>query len=146
MFRITNSALMDRNYPNALAYIKIEAMIWVKQKLWAVKIWAKMISKQPSSFHLFAPEIPQRRYDGLTVTTCTTAHKLQGASTICFTNLNFLVRNKRSFRSFSVQLSNFIIKMMIKLLTYDLNTLKYWHFVWILSKLRSDIWKVGIIF
>ena len=41
---------MDRTYPNVLAYIKIEAMIRVKQKLWAVKIWAKMIWKQPSSF------------------------------------------------------------------------------------------------
>ena len=41
---------MDRKYPNALAYIKIEAVIRVKQKLWAVKIWAKMIWKQPSSF------------------------------------------------------------------------------------------------
>ena len=50
MFRITNSTLMDRKYPNALAYIKIEAVIRVKQKLWAVKIWAKMIWKQPSSF------------------------------------------------------------------------------------------------
>ena len=40
---------MDRKYPNALAYIKIEAVIRVKQKLWAVKIWAKMIWKQPSS-------------------------------------------------------------------------------------------------
>ena len=40
---------MDRKYPNALAYIKIEAVIQVKQKLWAVKIWAKMIWKQPSS-------------------------------------------------------------------------------------------------
>ena len=42
---------MDRKYPNALAYIKIEAVIWVKQKLLAVKIWAKMIWKQPSSFN-----------------------------------------------------------------------------------------------
>ena len=42
---------MDRKYPNALAYIKIEAVIRVKQKLWAVKIWAKMIWKQPSSFY-----------------------------------------------------------------------------------------------
>ena len=50
MFRITNLTLMDRKYPNALAYIKIEAVIRVKQKLWAVKIWAKMIWKQPSSF------------------------------------------------------------------------------------------------
>ena len=50
MFRITNSTLMDRKYPNALAYIEIEAVIRVKQKLWAVKIWAKMIWKQPSSF------------------------------------------------------------------------------------------------
>ena len=41
---------MDRKYPNALAYIKIEAVIRVKQKLLAVKIWAKMIWKQPSSF------------------------------------------------------------------------------------------------
>ena len=41
---------MDRKYPNALAYITIEAVIRVKQKLWAVKIWAKMIWKQPSSF------------------------------------------------------------------------------------------------
>ena len=41
---------MDRKYPNALAYIKIEAVIRVKQKLWAVKIWAKIIWKQPSSF------------------------------------------------------------------------------------------------
>ena len=49
MFRITNSTLMDRKYPNTLAYIKIEAVIRVKQKLWAVKIWAKMIWKQPSS-------------------------------------------------------------------------------------------------
>ena len=49
MFRITNSTLMDRKYPNALAYIKIEAVIRVKQKLWAVKIWGKMIWKQPSS-------------------------------------------------------------------------------------------------
>ena len=49
MFRITNLTLMDRKYPNALAYIKIEAVIRVKQKLWAVKIWAKMIWKQPSS-------------------------------------------------------------------------------------------------
>ena len=40
---------MDRKYPNALANIKIEAVIRVKQKLWAVKIWAKMIWKQPSS-------------------------------------------------------------------------------------------------
>ena len=43
---------MDRKYPNALAYIKIEAVIRVKQKLWAVKIWAKMIWKQPSSFSI----------------------------------------------------------------------------------------------
>ena len=50
MFRISNSTLMDRKYPNALAYIKIKAVIWVKQKLSAVKIWAKMIWKQPSSF------------------------------------------------------------------------------------------------
>ena len=50
MFRITNLTLMDRKYPNALAYIKIEAVIRVKQKLWAVKIWAKMIWKQPNSF------------------------------------------------------------------------------------------------
>ena len=49
-FRITISILMDRKYPNALAYIKIEAVIWVKQKLWAVKFWAKMIWKQPSFF------------------------------------------------------------------------------------------------
>ena len=49
-FRITNSILMDRKYPNALEYIKIEAVIWVKQKLWAVKIWAKMIWEQPSSY------------------------------------------------------------------------------------------------
>ena len=41
---------MDRKYHNALAYIKIEAVIRVKQKLWAVKIWAKIIWKQPSSF------------------------------------------------------------------------------------------------
>ena len=40
---------MNIKYPNALAYIKIEAVIRVKQKLWAVKIWAKMIWKQPSS-------------------------------------------------------------------------------------------------
>ena len=52
MFRITNSTLMDRKYPNALAYIKIEAVIRVKQKLWAVKIWAKMIWKQPSSLDI----------------------------------------------------------------------------------------------
>ena len=44
---------MDRKYPNALAYIKIEALIRVKQKLWAVKIWAKMIWKQPSSFQYY---------------------------------------------------------------------------------------------
>ena len=44
---------MDRKYPNALAYIKIEAVIRVKQKLLAVKIWAKMIWKQPSSLNLF---------------------------------------------------------------------------------------------
>ena len=50
MFRIMNSTLMDRKYPNALAYIKIEAVIRDKQKLWAIKIWAKMIWKQPSSF------------------------------------------------------------------------------------------------
>ena len=49
MFRITNLILMDRKYPNALAYFKIEVVIRVKQKLWAVKIWAKMIWKQPSS-------------------------------------------------------------------------------------------------
>ena len=46
---------MDRKYPNALAYIKIEAVIRVKQKLWAVKIWAKMIWKQPSSFAKAGP-------------------------------------------------------------------------------------------
>ena len=45
---------MDRKYPNALAYIKIEAVIRVKQKLWAVKIWAKMIWKQPSSLLIVA--------------------------------------------------------------------------------------------
>ena len=43
---------MDRKYPNALAYIKIEAAIRVKQKLWSVKTWAKMIWKQPSSFYI----------------------------------------------------------------------------------------------
>ena len=43
---------MDRKYPNALVYIKIEAVLRVKQKLWAVRIWAKMIWKQPSSFDL----------------------------------------------------------------------------------------------
>ena len=52
MLRITNLTLMDRKYPNALAYIKIEAVIRVKQKLWAVKIWAKMIWKQPSFFYI----------------------------------------------------------------------------------------------
>ena len=31
MFRITNSTLMDRIYPKALADIKIEGVIWVKQ-------------------------------------------------------------------------------------------------------------------
>ena len=36
MFCITNSTLMDRTYYNALAYIKIEGVIWVKQMLWAV--------------------------------------------------------------------------------------------------------------
>ena len=60
MFRITNSTLMDRKYPNALAYIKIEAVIRVKQKLWAVKIWAKMIWKQPSSFEL--PSVFHKQY------------------------------------------------------------------------------------
>ena len=45
---------MDRKYPNALAYIKIEAVIRVKQKLWAVKIWAKMIWKQPSSLAILS--------------------------------------------------------------------------------------------
>ena len=50
MFFITNSTLMDRTYPNALAYIKIEGVIWVKQMLWAVKVWAKMVWKKPSSF------------------------------------------------------------------------------------------------
>ena len=61
MFRITNSTLMDRKYPNTLAYIKIEAVIRVKQKLWAVKIWAKMIWKQPSSltclYNQFTPVV-----------------------------------------------------------------------------------------
>ena len=47
---------MDRKYPNTLAYIKIEAVIRVKQKLWAVKIWAKMIWKQPSSFDIPTPQ------------------------------------------------------------------------------------------
>ena len=53
MFCITNSTLMDRAYPNALAYIKIEGVIWVKQMLWAVKVWAKMVWKKPSSFDYF---------------------------------------------------------------------------------------------
>ena len=53
MFCITNSTLMDRTYPNALAYIKIEGVIWVKQMLWAVKVWAKMVWKKPSSFYGF---------------------------------------------------------------------------------------------
>ena len=57
-FRITKSTFMDRKYPNALAYIKIEAVIRVKQKLWAVKFWAKMIWKQPSSFVLFQIQTP----------------------------------------------------------------------------------------
>ena len=48
MFCITNSTLMDRTYPNALAYIKIEGLIWVKYMLWAVKVWAKMIWIVPS--------------------------------------------------------------------------------------------------
>ena len=51
---------MDRKYPNALAYIKIEAMIRVKQKLWAVKIWAKMIWKQPSSLSTFNPNYDKK--------------------------------------------------------------------------------------
>ena len=51
MFCITNSTLMDRKYPIALAYIKIEGVIWVKHMLWAVKVWAKMVWKKPSSFH-----------------------------------------------------------------------------------------------
>ena len=46
MFCITNSTLMDRTYPNALAYIKTEGQIRVKQMLWAVKVWAKMIWKK----------------------------------------------------------------------------------------------------
>ena len=41
---------MDRIYPKALADIKIEGVIWVKQMLWADKDRAKMISKEPSSF------------------------------------------------------------------------------------------------
>ena len=40
---------MDGIYPKALAYIKIVGVICVKQMLWAVKVWAKMILKQPSS-------------------------------------------------------------------------------------------------
>ena len=48
---------MDRKYPNALAYIKIEAVIRVKQKLLAVTIWAKMIWKQPSSFTLICGDV-----------------------------------------------------------------------------------------
>ena len=52
MFCITNSTLMDRTYHNALAYIKIEGVIWVKQILWAVKVWAKMVWKKPSSLAL----------------------------------------------------------------------------------------------
>ena len=49
MFRITNSTLMERIYPKALAGIKIEGVIWVKQMLWAVKVRAKIIGKKPSS-------------------------------------------------------------------------------------------------
>ena len=52
MFCITNSTLMDRTYPNALAYIKIEGVIWVKQILWAVKVWAKIVWKKPSSLFI----------------------------------------------------------------------------------------------
>ena len=36
MFRLTNSTLMDRIYPKALADIKIEGVVSVKQMLWAV--------------------------------------------------------------------------------------------------------------
>ena len=46
IFRITNSTLMDRIYPKALADINI----WVKQMLWAVKVRAKMILKKTNSF------------------------------------------------------------------------------------------------
>ena len=59
MFRMTKqnrestegySNLMDRIYPKVLADIKIEGVIWVKQILCAVKVRAKIIWKQPSSF------------------------------------------------------------------------------------------------
>ena len=50
LFCKTNLTLMDGIYPKALAYIKIVGVICVKQMLWAVKVWAKMILKQPSSF------------------------------------------------------------------------------------------------
>ena len=55
---------MDRKYPNALAYIKIEAVIRVKQKLWAVKIWAKMIWKQPNSLQGFFLEMTFKAHSG----------------------------------------------------------------------------------
>ena len=71
MFRITNLTLMDRKYPNALAYIKIEAVIRVKQKLWAVKIWAKMIWKQPSSFSRSCMEIINLHSDQVNCVTIT---------------------------------------------------------------------------
>ena len=66
---------MDRKYPNALAYIKIEVVIRVKQKLWAVKIWAKMIWKQPSSFaNLFAV---LHVHEGYHIQTCQNAEASQ---------------------------------------------------------------------
>ena len=48
MLCITNSTLMDKIYLKALAYIKIDGIIWVKQMLWAIKYLAKMIWKTSS--------------------------------------------------------------------------------------------------
>ena len=50
MLRITNSTLMDRILPKALADIKIEGVILVKHMLWAVKFRAKVIWKKTSFF------------------------------------------------------------------------------------------------
>ena len=46
VFRITNATLMDRVYPEALAYVKIEGVISMSQKCyWKLKFGQKWYGK-----------------------------------------------------------------------------------------------------
>ena len=52
MFQITKFTLSDRIYPIERTYMRIEDLLRPRQILWAVKVRAICLGKEPYSFHL----------------------------------------------------------------------------------------------